>query len=68
MYASLEAGRRAQIRPTIGNIRGTGAKVSGFDPLTGTSVAGKLISRTSDRLFVEMPVTDSPRLLTVRDT
>jgi hypothetical protein len=55
-------------RLTIGNVRGTGAKVSGYDPLTGANVAVKVVSRGSDRLVVEMPVTDSPRLLTVRET
>jgi Concanavalin A-like lectin/glucanases superfamily len=55
-------------RLTIGNVRGTGAKVSGYDPLKGATVAVKVISRSSNRLVVEMPVTDSPRLLTVRET
>jgi hypothetical protein len=53
---------------TIGNIRGTSAKVSGYDPWTGANVAVKVISRSSERLVVELPVIDSPRLLTVRET
>jgi hypothetical protein len=36
--------------------------------LTGANVAVKVISRSSERLVVELPVIDSPRLLTVRET
>jgi hypothetical protein len=52
-------------RLTIGGVRGNGAKVSASDPLTGSSVAVKLVSKASDRVVVELPVTDSPRLLTI---
>jgi Concanavalin A-like lectin/glucanases superfamily len=52
-------------RLTIGGVRGNGAKVSASDPLTGSSVAVKLVSKASDRVVVELSVTDSPRLLTI---
>ena len=54
-------------RLTIGNIRGTGADVSAFDPLTGADVSVTVVSRASERIVVELPVTDSPRLLTVEE-
>ncbi len=54
-------------RLTIGGVRGNGVKVSGSDPLTGASVAVKLVSTASDRIVVELPVTDSPRLLTIQE-
>ena len=47
-------------RLTIGNVP--------RHPLIGANVAVKVISRTSDQLVVELPVTDSPRLLTVPET
>jgi len=55
-------------RLTIGNVRGTGAKVSATDPLTGATVSVNVISRGSDRIVVELPITDSPRLLTIRES
>ncbi|HLM09706.1 MAG TPA: hypothetical protein VK307_08340, partial [Thermoleophilaceae bacterium] len=54
-------------RLTIGNIRGTGADVSAFDPLTGADVSVTVVSRASERIVVELPVTDSPRLLTLEE-
>jgi hypothetical protein len=54
-------------RLTIGGVLGSGVKVSASDPLTGASVAVKLVSTASDRIVVELPVTDSPRLLTVQE-
>jgi hypothetical protein len=54
-------------RLTIGGVRGSGAKVTATDPLTGASVAVTLVSTASDRIVVELPVTDSPRLLTVQE-
>jgi hypothetical protein len=54
-------------RLTIGGVRGSGAKVSATDPLTGASVAVTLVSTASDRIVVELPVTDSPRLLTIQE-
>jgi hypothetical protein len=54
-------------RLTIGNVWGTGAKVGAFDPLSGDDVSVTVVSRGSDRIVVELPVTDSPRLLTLEE-
>jgi hypothetical protein len=40
-------------------------RASANDPLTGESVPVKIISRDAGRLTVELPLTDSPRLLTL---
>ncbi len=54
-------------RFTIGGLRGTRAKLSATDPLTGSSVPVTVVSKASDRVVVEMAVTDSPRILTIRE-
>jgi hypothetical protein len=54
-------------RLTIGGIHGSAATVSGYDPLTDQSVPVRVVSNSDGRLVVELPVTDSPRLLSVRD-
>jgi hypothetical protein len=52
----------------IGGTNAAAAKVSATDPLTGRSVPVDVVDRTSSGwLVVEMPVTDSPRLLTIDD-
>lgn len=51
-------------------IKGVGAvraRVSATDPLTGRSSPARIISRSDDRLVVEVEVTDSPRLLLIDD-
>jgi hypothetical protein len=57
-------------RITIGNLNGTTTKLAGlYDPLTGTSVShAKIISRDSNSVVVQLPVTDSPRLLKLTGT
>jgi hypothetical protein len=52
-------------RLTIGGTNGVGALVSATDPLTGQTVPVTVVSAAPDRLVVELPVTDSPRLLTI---
>jgi glycosyltransferase involved in cell wall biosynthesis len=53
---------------TIGGIDATRARVQATDPLTGRAVPVTVVDRTrSGWLVVEMPVTDSPRLLTIDD-
>jgi hypothetical protein len=52
-------------RLTIGRVPATDSKVTASDPLTGKSVPVEVISRQDDRLVVEVPLTDSPRLLTL---
>jgi hypothetical protein len=48
---------------TITGITGLGTAVSAVDPLTGASVAVTVLSRTTDRIVVDVPLTDSPRIL-----
>jgi hypothetical protein len=55
----------APFRLTIGGLPATDSSVTASDPLTGKSVPVKVISRQGDRLVVELPLTDSPRLLTL---
>ena len=52
-------------RLTIGGTNAVGALVSATDPLTGQTVPVTVVSAAPDRLVVELPVTDSPRLLTI---
>lgn len=53
---------------TIGGTNAKTAKVSATDPLTGASVPVDVVRRTdSGWLVVELPVTDTPRLLTIDD-
>jgi hypothetical protein len=52
-------------RLTIGGAGGPGTAVSATDPLTGQAVPVTVVSSEADRLVVELPVTDSPRLLTI---
>jgi len=48
---------------TIAGIAGLGTAVSAVDPLTGGGVAVTVLSRTTDRIVVDVPLTDSPRIL-----
>jgi hypothetical protein len=50
---------------TIGGIP-PNARVSATDPLTGAQVPVHVDSRSGSRIVVRMPVTDSPRLLTIQ--
>jgi hypothetical protein len=50
-------------RLTVGGVAGLGRSVRATDPLTGRAVPVRVISRARDRLVVELPLTDSPRLL-----
>jgi hypothetical protein len=50
---------------TIGGVPAD-AGVSATDPLMGAQVPVKVLSRAGARLVVEMPVTDSPRLLVIQ--
>jgi hypothetical protein len=52
-------------RLTIGGTGGAGTTVSATDPLTGQTVPVTVISSEADRLVVELPVTDSPRLIAI---
>jgi hypothetical protein len=48
---------------TITGTAGLGAPVNLADPLTGVSVPVTVVSRDSDRVVVDVPLTDSPRIL-----
>jgi hypothetical protein len=52
-------------RLTIGGTGGPGVTVRASDPLTGKTVPVTVISNVPGRLVVELPVTDSPRLLRI---
>jgi hypothetical protein len=52
-------------RLTIGGTGGPGVIVKASDPLTGKTVPVTVISNDPGRLVVELPVTDSPRLLRI---
>lgn len=54
-------------RLSIGGLLGKIASLSLYDPLTGKSVPLHILSRTTEQMTVEMPLTDSPRLLTITE-
>jgi hypothetical protein len=56
-----------QFRLTIGNVSGRRASVSYSDPLTGGKQLATIVSREADRITVQLPVTDSVRMLTIND-
>jgi hypothetical protein len=53
----------ASYQLTIGGVDGGMASVSAYDPLSDTSEPIRVVSRAPDSLVVDMPLTDSPRLL-----
>jgi hypothetical protein len=55
----------AAFRLEIGGLAGRRVRLSATDPLTGASVPVRVVSRRSTAVSVELPVTDSPRLLTL---
>jgi hypothetical protein len=58
----------ARFRLTIGGLRtGAGVDVRATDPLSGRSVPTRVVSGAGDTLVVELPLTDSPRLLTIAE-
>jgi hypothetical protein len=73
VYRSAAGPERYDLPPerfqmTIGGTDAAQAKVSATDPLTGESVPVTVVDRTATGwLVVEMPVTDSPRLLVIDD-
>ena len=51
-------------RLTIGGVDGNNVNnISLYDPLTGSNPAVNVISRSANNIVIEIPVTDSPRLL-----
>ncbi len=54
---------------TIGGINGNNIKsISMYDPLTNVAVPVTVVSGTNDTIVIQVPITDSPRLLTVEDS
>lgn len=53
----------APFRLAIGGLGRGRVRVSASDPLTGDSVRARVVSRSRRRVVVELPLTDSPRLL-----
>jgi len=54
-------------RVTLRPVRGTDATVTCMDPVAGRIIPVTLRERARDSLTVEMPVTDTPRLLVVEE-
>ncbi|HUW32785.1 MAG TPA: hypothetical protein VM223_14345 [Planctomycetota bacterium] len=52
---------------TIGNIRGSGAEVSAYDPLTNTEVPVKIVKKSATQLTVRLQTVDYPRILQVTE-
>ena len=57
----------ARFRLHIGGLDGAGARIAASDPLTGATVPVKVVSRARNGLVVEIPATDSPRLLRIEE-
>jgi hypothetical protein len=56
-------------RLTIGGIHGDQVSTASlYDPLTNASPAVKIIAKDANDIVVEVPVTDSPRLLSITDS
>jgi len=51
----------------IGGLNGVGSRIGASDPLTGSAVPVEVVSRTRRSLVVELPATDSPRLLRIEE-
>jgi hypothetical protein len=56
-----------QFRLTIGDVDGMRARVSLSDPLTGARPGARIVARSRRSIVVQLPATDSPRLLTITD-
>jgi hypothetical protein len=54
-------------RLTLGGVRGDRLMARATDPLTGSAVPVTIVSRAPDQAVLEVPLTDSPRLLVLSD-
>jgi hypothetical protein len=54
-------------RLTIGNLRAATARVSLYDPLSGTTQPASIVTRAHRQIVVQLNPTDSPRMLTITD-
>ena len=57
----------ASFRLRIGGVDGMSARIGASDPLTGATVPVEVVARTPRGLVVDIPATDSPRLLTIEE-
>jgi hypothetical protein len=56
-----------RFRLTIGNVAADYVRVSLSDPLTGLRLPVRVVARAARSVTVQLPVTDSPRMLTLVD-
>jgi hypothetical protein len=54
-------------RITLGGVDGKKATATATDPLYGISVPVQVVARTASTVTLQIPLTDSPRLITLRD-
>ena len=52
---------------TLGNVAGTGATVTAYDPLSNTSVPVRVVASTPNTLTVRLRAVDYPRILQVNE-
>ena len=48
-------------------MRGTGCKVTYYDPLSDKTLRARVVERGEDALTLELPIIDTPRLLTLEE-
>ncbi len=53
---------------TLGNVRGTGAAVSVYDPMTGKTLPVRVLADTRSSLTVRLVTTDYPRFLMITES
>jgi hypothetical protein len=53
---------------TIGGVNGATTTAAAVDPLSGGSVPVTITARASNSVTVKIPLTDSPRMLTLQDS
>jgi hypothetical protein len=53
---------------TINGVNGATTTAAAVDPLTNNSVPVTITGRTSSSVTVQVPLTDSPRMLTLQDS
>jgi len=52
---------------TLGNVRGEGAKVSAYDPMTGREVSVRVLTSTPTTVALSLPTADYPRILLIEE-
>jgi hypothetical protein len=54
---------RLALRP----VKGTDCKLTYYDPLADKTLSVKVVERAEDAVTIELPITDTPRLLTLEE-